>query len=410
MTIQASGQNLYLGNIAQEYGVPLTNAYLGAFYRGSGTGYVKANGSGNSGVNGSASVPADYHNLNIGHFWGQAAGYTYTHTGSRITAGDHIWMHTYFGVDWNGNTWAKTFVNNGGLFSNSVNYYPFVIYQGAGIITFINNGDVQAAGGVGAVYGSSHATSGQHCLVITASNAKPRIYNNTYLAGGGGGGGWGGAGGGGGQGYYVYTAQEGPIYDGSSRVAQQPSWQSQTHNGGTVNNSGQEHFYWGGGDVSGGVNPNTTAVTSGGITYYRGTLRLNGGGGGSYSYFEIYRQFAANAYTGGGGGGIGGNGGRGIGYNTPNTGGSGGAGGGAPGTNAGWGGTGGTGGTGGSWGGVGNTGNTGGAGGGGNYTGGGAGAGGSGGGGNGAAIYSDCAWSLYVGGTLYGSYVGTAPS
>jgi hypothetical protein len=387
--------------LRNEYLGPTTSR-LGHYYRGGS--YVFNNGSGNVAVNGSAGVPTSGP-LRFNTFRGKAAGWTYTHTGTQVTAGDHIWIHLRFGVDWNGKAWPKTFINNGMMASNSTSYYPCVIYQGAGVITFINNSEMQAAGGVGAVYGSANATAGQHALVITQCTTKPKIINNSYIAGGGGGGGWGGAGGTGGQGYYVYTAQEGPYFNADYRTAYQPSYTQQTGNGGQYNVSGSCNFYWGG-NISGNLGAqNVSAWASGGITYYRGAFAGSYGNGGSQ--YQIYRQYPANAYTGGGGGGIGGNGGRGIGYNTPNAGGTGGAAGAGGGTNAGAGGAGGTGGTGASWGGVGNTGNTGAGGGYGNYTGWGpGGAGGSGGGGAGLAIYSDCAWSLVTGGTLYGSYGG----
>jgi hypothetical protein len=406
MTIAASGP-LRLSALKAEYAGPAASR-LWRDYR-MGTNYVRANGASNSAVNGSAGVPTSGP-IRLTNYRGKAAGWTYTNAGTIVTSGDHIWMHPFFVVDWNGNDWPKTFVNNGVLGSNSVSYYPFVIYQGAGVITFINNNEIQGAGGAGAVYGSANAGAGQHAVVVTQCTTQPRIINNANIRGGGGGGGWGGAGGTGGQGYYVYTAQEGPIYDGNSRVVQRLAYSMPTHNGGNVNYPGGSNFYWGGGDVAGGQGQNTTAVAVGGVTYYRYTLVGSAGSTPQYNYYYIYRQFAANAYTSGGGGGIGGNGGRGIGYNSVNLGGTGGAGGAAGGTNAGGGGTGGTGGTGGSWGAYGNTGNTGGTSAGGNYTGASGGAGGSGGGANGAAIYSDSAWSLLVGGALYGSYTGTAPT
>jgi hypothetical protein len=404
MTIAASGP-LRLSALKAEYAGPAVSR-LWRDYR-MGTNYVRANGASNSAVNGSAGVPTSGP-IRLANYRNKAAGWTYTNAGTIVTSGDHIWMHPFFGVDWNGNDWPKTFVNNGVLGSTSVSYYPFVIYQGAGIITFINNNEIQGAGGAGAVYGSANAGAGQHAVVVTQCTTKPRIINNANIRGGGGGGGWGGAGGTGGQGYYVYTAQEGPYYDGNTRVIQNLAYQQQTHNGGTVNYPGGTAWYWGGGTVVGTQGQNVTAVAVGSITYYRSSFA---GGGANVNYWYILRQFPANAYTGGGGGGIGGNGGRGIGYNSVNLGGTGGAGGAAGSTNAGAGGTGGTGGTGGDWGGYGNTGNTGAGGGYGNYTGwGSGGAGGSGGGANGAAIYSDSAWSLLVGGNLYGSYTGTAPT
>ena len=72
--------NLYLSQIGGEYGAPAANLYLGALHRGHASGWVRANSGDNSAVNGSAGVPATATNLQMGHFPGQAKGWTYTNS------------------------------------------------------------------------------------------------------------------------------------------------------------------------------------------------------------------------------------------------------------------------------------------------------------------------------------------
>ena len=389
MTVAATGP-LRMSDLATEYGWSSPRR-LSFYRRGHASGRVRANGSGNIGVNHSADVPTSGPLRLAQHFRGQAIGWTYTNSTVRI---NHYHCHVEFGTDWegaNGAGWPCYYINNNGMYSQGTSWYALVIYgrNGNGPFTFTNNSEIQGGGGV------PNSGAGQHAIYIYNSGSvyanRPIIINNWGIRGGGGAGGVGGTGGTGGTGYYVGTGQEGPTYSTSPQYY----WRRDQYNA---------HVFWNG-IVFSDPNSNATSgtYTPTGHTYYRHTLRTVAS---PNYYYEIYRQFPTNIYTGGAGGGAGGNGGRGIGYNSPNQGGLGGAGGGNNGGNSGWGGTGGTGGTGGSWGENGQTGGTGGAGQNANAGGGGAGYGGAAGGAAGYCVYADSAWGFVNYNTINGPYGG----
>lgn len=386
MPIPASGP-IRASMIRDEFLGPTPTFRLGAFRRGGS--YVRKNAANNPTTNLAAGVTDTTVPLRLNVFRSQTRGWTYTN--ATLRTGGYT-LGTQFGDDWEVD-WPKTYINNNTFGATAIGHYALTITGGKGRVDFINNGEIQGAGG------AANSGGGGIALRIQTT-AQLYVTNNGAIRGGGGGGGHGGAGGTGGSGYYVtsYTAQEGPTYHPS-----QYNW-SVKHPAG----SGPSVVLWAG-VVIGNPNYTVTSIASGGYTYYRNALITNDG---SYAKYDIYRTWPAsyNTYTNGGGGGAGGNGGRGQGYNQSALAGTGGSAGAAGGTNAGAGGTGGTGGAGGGWGangGLGNTGNTGGY---GNYSGtGSAGAAGSVGGSGNYAIYADTAWFRPVTGTINGPVGPTAP-
>jgi hypothetical protein len=391
MTIVASGA-LRTSALRTEYGGG-TPMRLGSYARGHPSKWVRANSGDNGAVNGSAAVPAQGSPIRLGHFYGQAIGWTYTKTAVSV---NNYYPHGVFGSDWlgaNGTDWPCVFNNNNVMGASSTSYYACIIYarQNNGPFSFVNNHEIQGAGG------AANSGAGQHAIYIyNSENAsyanRPIIINNYAIRGGGGGGGVGGKGGTGGAGFYNTTPQDGPAYSTAA-----PIYAAQYQ--GTPNTS---QYYWNGSTVYNAAG-NTNPVTVGIYTYYRGTLRQNA----TVMQWEIYRTHVVQNNTSGGAGGAGGAGGQGIGYNDPNTGGAAGAAGAVGGTNAGRGGTGGTGGTGGSWGANGNTGATGATGADGNAAGGPtAGLGGAAGGAAGYSIYAATKWGYANYNTNNGPYGG----
>jgi hypothetical protein len=383
MAVPSTGP-LRTGPIRTEYG-GTTPMRLGNYRRGNAAGWVKANAAGNIAVNHSAAVGTAV--LRMSQFRGQYKGWTYTNATVRTNS---FSIGSVFGTDWTV-AWPKTFINNAAMGATSTSYYACVIDGGTGGFSFVNNSEIQGAGG------ATTSAVGQHALRIqnTAAGAnRPIITNNAAIRGGGGAGGKGGTGGTGGGGvYYTTSATEGPVWQSSP-----PIYQFNSHP-----SSGR--IDWNGAALVTGINGTVASYYIAPYTYYRGSL----GPGQTYSCYVSRNQQITNN-TNGGAGGAGGNGGRGIGYGAANAAGVAGAAGAAGGTNAGAGGKGGTGGTGQTWGTTGNTGATGATGATGNRTGGVAGAAGAAGGAGGDAISAASPWGLAVTGTLSGSWSGTAPT
>jgi hypothetical protein len=399
MTIVASGA-LRTGALRAEYGGG-TPMRLGSYARGHSSKFVRANSGDNAATNMSANVPAQGQPIRMGHFYGQAIGWTYTNSAVQI---NNYYPHGHFGSDWlgaNGTNWPCFYINNNGVYSTSTSYYAMIIYarQNNGPCTFTNNSEIQGAGG------APNSGAGQHAIYLyNSENAsyanRPVIINNYAIRGGGGAGGIGGTGGTGGQGYTQAWSWD-PA--DTSYVYARNSYCFQGHQV----TGGYWRLYWGG-----ALQVHSTSATSppatydyGGWTYEKGSLREQQGvSGGTDYWYQLRRRTLVTNYYGGGAGGGGGNGGRGIGYNSPNQGGNGGAPGAGGGPNAGSGGYGGTGGTGGSWGEAGQTGATGATGNGGNSTGGAAGAGGAAGGAAGGSVYAATQWGFANNNTAQGPW------
>lgn len=200
-----------------------------------------------------------------------------------------------------------------------------------GLLTIVNSGSIEGAGGLGGT--STVGGNGGTALLARANGGnKPRLVNNTLVAGGGGGGGRGGQGG---AGQFAYTAQEGPLFQDNVYKYQ---WSSLGF--------GLTKIYWAGAVLTDEWNASGSSRTIGGYTYYRSSFQF----GENYS---IFRQWTAYQSTAGGAGGAGG---RGRGYAQSAASGSAGS---AGATNAGTGGTGGTGGDRGQSGSTGGTGSSG---------------------------------------------------
>ena len=232
--------------------------------------------------------------------------------------------------------------------------------SGGGIVSIINNGEIQGAGG------SANGGAGGRAVLVQKANTVMLIADGAAVRGGGGGGGKGGQGGKGGNGSATTT------YVGRTVC-----------NGGDCNQAGSEGFSCSNGDPCVGscdlmeVTAECTKRRCSACQTSTTTTGTNGGAGGNGGRGQGYRQSAATGVDGVDG------------ANPP--------------TNAGRGGRGGRGGTGGSWGNGGGTGNTGAKGANGTVTNGSNGVGGSGGGAGGISISGTSLLTLTNLGTLSGN-------
>lgn len=257
--------------------------------------------------------------------------------------------------------------------------------SGGGIVSIINNGEIQGAGG------SANGGAGGRAVLVQKANTVMLIADGAAVRGGGGGGGKGGTGGTGGGGKYTTNKTLG---------------RAPTANNGTCPFSGYE-------DMDGWNCYDYSSSTFAMLTcrkYYPSvgnaecsSYSEEGGFSCCLKCNSCYQPGGTTVNTNGGAGGAGGNGGVGQGYKQSATNGSGGAAGSNGGTNAGKGGTGGTGGNGASWGNAGGKGNTGATGANGNRTNGSAGSGGSNGGSAGISIAGTSLLTLTNNGTLLGN-------
>jgi hypothetical protein len=401
MTIPASGP-LRGVMLSSEYGGSGVRR-ISAYYRGAASGYVRATAAGNSGVNLSAAVPVSGA-MKLSKFYGQEAGWSYTNTTVRTNNFD---IGSVFGTDWNV-AWPKTFINNAAMGATSTAYYACIINGGVGGFSFVNNAEIQGAGG------AANSGAGQHAMLIqntTAGVNQPIITNNTAIRGGGGGGGKGGNGGSG-SGGQISHYEPGPTNNVYAYARDSTTWR--------YGSNGYWAIIWGGSVLYNSTTAPVQGIAIGsvgesGLYYSRNQLRENYVSGVTYSGYEIMRYWTTNYTTGMGAGGAGGNGGVGQGYGVAATAGAAGAAGSIGAQYTGDGGAGGPGGAGGAWGTVGTKGTNG-------LNGGtpddaisatpppGQVGLGVNGGAKGCAINATSPWSIAWAGTLSGSYTGTAPS
>ena len=402
MTIAASGA-LRASAIRTEYGGG-TVMRLGNYRRGHASGLVKGKAANNNAVNMSAAVGATV--LRMSQFRGQAKGYTYTNTTTRVPSPAHYHCHVEFGDDWTGNTWPCFYINNAQMGSSSTSYYALVIWgRDVGPFTFTNNNNIDGAGG------AANSGVGQAAIYIynTVAGANRPIINNAAggrIRGGGGGGGQGGTGGTGGAGTYM-VYEPGPTVSQHSYARDAYMWR--------LGSDGTFYLMWGGAGLHYGANPGNPVVF-GSIAYGTNYTKQESYSvsGVNYDSYPIRRNYSTTTGAGGAGG-AGGNGGRGQGYNQTLASGSNGAAGGAGAVSpSGAGGAGGLGGAGGNWGLGGGTGNGGASGvgglGGGGLPGPTAGAAGAAGGAAGAAISAASPYGFNFGGTYNGALAGTTPT
>ena len=415
MTIAASGA-LRTGALRTEYGGS-TPMRLGDYRRGHTAGWVKAKAANNNAVNMSGAVGTSV--MRMGQFRGQAKGFTYTNTTTRVgnATNGHYHCHAEFGDDWTTSSWPCFYINNAVMGSEFTGYYALVIYgRSVGPFTFTNASRIEGAGG------QPNSGAGQHAVYIynTFAAFKPVFINNAggLVRGGGGAGGIGGTGGTGGPTHYIWY-EPGPTNGNYSYARSSTAYR--------IGSNGQHAVWWGGTLLyAAQASPGWPWVPApGNVLYTYGTLIENSYPEASVNYngYSMRRQIGYDSGYGGAGGG-GGNGGRGQGYNSAQASGVLGALG-----AAGWavnqagnlltgsGGRGGTGGTGGTWGNAGGTGNTGATGNTGTSSvppGPTAGAGGAAGGAGGYAVYAaaNCPWTFTHNGGSYNGIIGgeTAPS
>ena len=378
MTLQSSGA-ISMSQIRSEFGGGSGAISFADFYRGAGSGKVRAKQSNNTATNLAASVPTSGA-ISFSNFYGQARAFRKTYTSNATNQN----ASTIFGSDF-GVNYPKEIVINSGVELGATNTSDEALQinsAGAGLITITNNGTISGAGG--------SAGGGAGGDAFEATTACTLINNGTIRAGGGGG----GAGGTGGQGYFTTTSQNSvsltkgsdTYYDSVSPWSHGASTAVDVRVQYTANNIDTRIS-----TLPGGLNwqriavsPAITTITGSGTyggygwTWHRASSMNTQNGGtckyrvygthtGAFTFATSGMDYSSNptysvdynnsylnvtntTYTSGGGGGAGG---RGQGYNHGSQNGSGGS---AGGTNAG---SGGTGGSGGGYGASGATGNTG---------------------------------------------------
>tara|TARA_R100001440_G_scaffold8358_1_gene16007 strand:+ start:1657 stop:3087 length:1431 start_codon:yes stop_codon:yes gene_type:complete len=276
MTLQSSGA-ISLSNIRDEYNNGSTAPIaLEDYYRGSATGFVRANSSDNTATNLSADVPTSANSsaLSINDFYGQARGFRKTYSS---TATDQSGVGI-FGGDFPINYPKEIVINSSqtvGATSTSVPALK-IDSTGAGTITITNNGSIEGAGGAA-------GAAGGNALQVDGSVAVTLVNNGTIKAGGGGG----GAGGAGGSGVATATSSlsnfvdEGGTPYGSGNLPSNdaPTWFTQYNNSHDLNGQGVvADRKWGGlngnAPQSGAVNTTWGLFSTSGS--FRGSLANRG--------------------------------------------------------------------------------------------------------------------------------------
>lgn len=350
MAIPSSGQSLSFSSLRTEFVGGSSAVSLGDLYRGGSN--IRKKAANNPATNLAASV-ATSGTIDTSDYYSSAKGFSFTYATGSITESN---LSAQFGDDYAVDyPKSVTIPANTTLGADDIAEYGLEVDSGGdGTITITNNGTIVGCGGAGGSAGSANggngSAGGAGGDAVKIASTATIINNGSIFAGGGGGGGAGGGGLGGNlQQQQQSTGQQGPTYDfnpsgGVTYWLKAGGFEIQWPGSGN-------HPSQSGTVQSGGAPTDSTSLSVGQYTYYRGSFRHQEGSihlPPTRYYYEVRRTFPQQeqTQTAGHNGGAGGAGGLGRGFNNLPAGDSGASGSAGATGSAGDGGAGGTGGTG----------------------------------------------------------------